>query len=361
MDNYSLSNTSATELARLLLSIEQRLDALERAPKMKNVSIDGGNLPIYDNNGQILVTVGPNPDGTPGIQYYNAVPPTRPAPALVSGTYGGLNVASYGLSADSTDWPADLERFDVHVSTASSFTPTLATYAGSMASTSGGILAVLGLVPGTQYWVSLVAVNTSGAQSLPSVPVDGVPISAVTHEDMDEYEQDMTDLEGSLNQAIGELADVANSKSEVFYNNPSGGDPFPTASQINDTWLRPDEDHAVYRWDGTNWTEALLGAHAIAESAITSTHLQDNAVITDKIAEWAIEADQLAPDSVVADKIAVGAVTSPALDDAAVTAAKIAGSAVTAGKIAPGAVTTTAIADFAVPVTKLVSKRHQLY
>lgn len=318
-------------LARLLASIQKRLDRLERARYLTNASIDGGALLIYDKDGTVRGTIGQQADGTYGHVAQNAPPPPIPSAPIVTPFMEGVSVTWDGASADGSAWPLDFARVEIHVSTAPGFTPTDATQVGAFYNTKGGVYLVTNLIPGTTYYVRLVAANTSGTESDPTVAVDREPDSA----------PDATINPGSITSDL--LADNA-----------------VTAAKLADAAVTAD---AI---DTGAVTEAAIAAGAVtstglATGAVIATAIASGAVTADAIASGAVGAAAITDGSVTTVKIADDAVDQNKIADLAVQSAHLATQAVTSSKIAPNAVTQASIADFAVAVSKLTSRKHAIY
>lgn len=102
----------------------------------------------------------------------DTVPPNQPSSPTVVSVVGTLRVQWDGLDHTETPLAADCTGVQVHVSSVGgSFTPTSATQMdflppGSPIATT--LTTSQGLTYGTQYWVKLIAVDTSGNVSTPS-------------------------------------------------------------------------------------------------------------------------------------------------------------------------------------------------
>lgn len=262
-----MTSSSVTSHARMLAGLIRRIEGLERAPRLRNASIDGGHLPVYDRDGNLQLTVGEQPDGTYGQIAFNATPPPRPAPPTVSPIYGGLTVAHYGVTHDGSEWPMDLSHLEIHLSTEEGFIPNEGTQVGTFRNTRGGLYAVENLTAGATYWVRLIAVNTSGTESMPTADVSAVPKQTVDASDLTELEE-----------ALATAQTAIDGKGSTFYNDPSVGEPTPTATSESDVWFRPDEGYKAYRWDGTAWVPFTFGSEALADGSITTEKLVPGAV-----------------------------------------------------------------------------------
>jgi hypothetical protein len=83
----------------------------------------------------------------------------------------------------------------------------------------------------------------------------------------------------------------------------------------------------------------------IADGAVTTEKLPDGSVVTSKIADSGITTIKIADNAITTDKIAAGAVATADIADGAVTSDKIAAGAVATANIADGAVTSAKIAN----------------
>jgi len=135
----------------------------------------------------------------------------------------------------------------------------------------------------------------------------------------------------------------------------------PTTSLTQGRVVLLTTDNKLYRYTGSAWTANIaasdltgqLSGTQIADGAISSTKLVNDAVTNAKIATGAVEADQLATNAVTGVKIANDAVSAPKIIANAVIADKIAANAVVADKIATDAITATKISAGAVTADKV--------
>lgn len=100
----------------------------------------------------------------PGTLAGDTIAPPKPASPTVTSNVGTLRVVWSGLDSTGAAMPVDLAGVEVHVSTAD-FTPSSATKKDVLPP---GVLATTltqGLVYGTEYWVKLIAFDTTGNRS----------------------------------------------------------------------------------------------------------------------------------------------------------------------------------------------------
>ena len=104
----------------------------------------------------------------------------------------------------------------------------------------------------------------------------------------------------------------------------------------------------VLKTDGTDVSWGTVATAGIADDAITSAKIADDAVVTAAIADDAITSALIADDAVGSAAIADDAITAALIADDAVGSAAIADDAITSALIADDAVVTAAIADDAI-------------
>jgi hypothetical protein len=104
----------------------------------------------------------------------------------------------------------------------------------------------------------------------------------------------------------------------------------------------------VLKTDGTDVSWGTVATAGIADDAITSAKIADDAVVTASIADDAITSALIADDAVGTAAIADDAITAALIADDAVGSAAIADDAITSALIADDAVVTASIADDAI-------------
>src|SRR5690606_22334350 len=90
-------------LAQRLVSIQERLDILERssrATQLPFASIDGGAITIRDSSGIPRGYIGMQPDGSSGTRIVGGPAPSRPDTPTVSALKGGVSVTWNGQLFD---------------------------------------------------------------------------------------------------------------------------------------------------------------------------------------------------------------------------------------------------------------------
>lgn len=164
----------AAELARTQAEV-RTLRRGSRRPQLGHSSIDSGSLDVVDSEtGQVRLRLGYQPDGTVGVVPEGGDPHPAPAVPVVEPIPSGLSV-SWDGSLDGLDTlPADFDHVNVYVSPEPGFTPSGATFVGTI-TRSGGALPVAPLEVGETYYVRLVPVGTGGVQGAPSPQASGVP------------------------------------------------------------------------------------------------------------------------------------------------------------------------------------------
>jgi hypothetical protein len=166
-------NSLAQEVARLRREVEQIKNGSRIA---HGASIENAALEVKDSTGALRVTLGVQPDGTVGVVAQNGPPPGALSAPIVTPSIAGLRVTWDGALADGSNLPLDFDHVAVHVSTTSGFTPSAATFVGTITRAGdGGMLPVTPL-PYALHYVRLIGVNTSGIGGDLSAETAGTPV-----------------------------------------------------------------------------------------------------------------------------------------------------------------------------------------
>ncbi|MDT0302892.1 hypothetical protein [Streptomonospora wellingtoniae] len=166
-------------LSRMMLEQQRQIESLKagaRTPQLSRSSIDRGALEVRDGAGATRARIGWLPDGTVGMVTEGGDPVSAPTAPSVVPVIGGLRVTWDGALANDVALPGDFDHLAVHVSTSSGFTPSAATYQGTIRRAGdGGMLPVIPL-PYVEHYVVLVPVTTGGIQGDPSPEVAATPL-----------------------------------------------------------------------------------------------------------------------------------------------------------------------------------------
>lgn len=193
--------------------------------------MEGGAVNVYQpgTGGKPGVALGQQYDGTYApVPLGGPTPPTPSAPSAEGGVerltvrWGGLFAAG-ALTVAPQDW----SRVEVHVGTSATPDVTFDTLRGTIESPRGGEVSVMGLTPGTDYYVWLVTRSQSGKFSSPSAVVGPVQVTKLGVDDLD--------LSGIGGNTIyrGDTEPIP----------PSGG------HKVGDLWLQT-PDNIAHRWEG---------------------------------------------------------------------------------------------------------------
>ncbi|WOX11466.1 hypothetical protein [Streptomyces sp. N50] len=159
-----------SQLAARLADLEHRYTQLARTSRLAYSSIEDGAVEVYDAGGSLRAVIGQQPDGTSGINAVNAPPPPTPSAPQVEPVLNGVRITWDGAFTDADATPLDLSRVQVHLLTSADAEPDVMWPAATIEAASGASVTIA-----TNYyapiWVRLIAVNTSGTPSLPSVTV----------------------------------------------------------------------------------------------------------------------------------------------------------------------------------------------
>lgn len=168
-----MARSIAAELAALKRDVAQIKKGQRYA---HGGSIENAALEVRDSTGTVRGRIGMQPDGTMGLISQDGPAPGSPTAPAVTPSIGGLRIVWDGALADASPIPADFDHVAVHVSTSSGFTPSAATFVGTITrSGDGGMLPVTPL-PYDAHYVILTAVNTSGIAGPPSAETTATPL-----------------------------------------------------------------------------------------------------------------------------------------------------------------------------------------
>lgn len=299
----------AAELARM----QRQIDALEtgsNAPRLHASSVQDGSLPIYNGQGEMVAVVGKQDDGTyvGGQAVGWQAPPEVPAAPEVTPGFNLLKIASRG-SVD-PPWPANMSHIRVWMADGVSTGDDYAggRIVGTIVGTADSLLIVTDLDANPRR-VWLTAVNTSGAESAPSVVVTETPTMVV--------EQDI--LDGAISEL--KLADDAVTEAKLAADSIRT---YHFGEKVVDL-------HAL--------GEDSVGSAQIVAEAILAAHIGAGQVVTAALAAEAVQAGNIAAAAIQAGHLAAASVTSENLVSLSVTSDKLAANSVTAGKIEAGSIT----------------------
>lgn len=292
-----------TDIGRTLNALDARLKKVERSARLSHAAIDNTAVVVKDGSGSLKGIIGVQADGTTAVNIVNGATPPQPSAPIVASVLGGVTVSWDGLFADGSALPLDWARVEVHAAIVNGFTPVAATLQGTIETAQGATV----VVPcDTTVYVRLVARNTSGTASTPSIQVGPFGPTPVVADDI---------VDGIVTTL--KLADDAVTQAKI--------------------------------------AAAAVGSTELAAGAVLEDKLAANAVTTAKLADLVITETKLASNAVTSAKVAASAIDSTALANAAVTASKIGSAAVIAGKIASDAVTAGNVAADAITARELVA------
>ena len=165
----------AREVAKLRAEVTT-LQRGQRAGQLANSSLEEGQtIEARDETGALRGRWG-WVDGAVGLVTEGGDPVSAPTAPTVAPSLGGLRVTWDGLLSGDPAIPVDFDHMAVHVSTSAGFTPSAATYVGSIRRAGeGGMLPVVPL-PYVHHYVVLVPVTAGGVQGEPSAEVSATPL-----------------------------------------------------------------------------------------------------------------------------------------------------------------------------------------
>lgn len=170
-----MARSIAQELARLANEIKQ----MKKGQRYSHGgSIENSAVEVKDGAGSLRAIVGVQADGTTAVNIVNGPPPPQPSAPIVAPVLGGVAVSWDGTFTDGAVLPLDWQRVEVHASATDGFTPAPDTLQGTIETPQGSTVVVATDAP---VYVRLLARNTSGAPSTPSVqagPTGPAPVVA---------------------------------------------------------------------------------------------------------------------------------------------------------------------------------------
>lgn len=361
-----LPDSATRAFAAEFASLRNEIEILKRAQRsagLANSSIENGFISVNDESGTLRQTIGMQSDGTVAILAHNApTPPPIPNTPTVDPFPAGLNIAWNG------DFPYGSKPYDflfveVHIGSTMTFIPGPSTMVGTLRE--AGLLPVTPLSSGSTYYALLIAVNTSGMKSDPTLTASGVPSDVVATSILDGIVDTLALADDAVTRAkvaTGAIGSAEIGNNEVLLANLADG-------SVNANKLI---DGAV---TGPKLVDGVVSTAKIAPLAITTALIANGAVNTTQIANAAVNTTQIAPlaittaligpaavgagkiaaDAVTANEIAANSITASEISANAVTAGKIAADAVTANEIAANAITTSELAANAVTAGKIAA------
>jgi|GEM_PF-3224649 len=179
-----------TDLVDQVATLDKAVQKVARATPATNTAIDGGRgIQVLGDDGEVLMRVAANGDGTATVQYPSGPVPATPDAPVVKGASGAAWVQYTGLYSGAPTPPADFAHVEVHVAPAggvvsddpdspveddaqddgADFTPGAGTLAGVITAREGGAMTVA--LDAGVWWVRLVVRTLAGQESAPSASV----------------------------------------------------------------------------------------------------------------------------------------------------------------------------------------------
>lgn len=202
-DAHSLA--AIENLMREVSELRRRVAKGERSHDLTRAAIDSGpGLEVINpETGEVAWRVGADENGVVIPEVLTGPDPIQPSAPTVEPTLGAIGVNWDGLDVEGNTAPADFESLRIYVSVEEDFTPSEATFAGSIHSKGGYAAVALGA--GTWY-VRTEVVTLPGKTSPASETVETVLTSLVDEDSIaEQLEQAADDLREAHNTAIDAL------------------------------------------------------------------------------------------------------------------------------------------------------------
>lgn len=345
-----------------LAETRKRVAKLERKTDLSRSAVDSGTIEVFNEDGEVALSIGANEDGTTTMSYVAGPKPNRPSKPILTPGIGALTVTWDGrlLTPEGmeTSAPEDFLNVQIFI-TADETEDDLAVIpmSGVITAKSGGSK-TLALDYGT-YHVRLVALSLSGQES---------EVSEMTTADVErlidapDISQAMTELDQAISAANADLASSAQKIEELrarFVFSTQA----PTLADAQgrlegSVWTQTTTVNGVTsevaRWQLTNgaWVKIgldptlipnllgylatfqkvnvsqLVATNATMETAtilklfteiftakkITSAEIEAGAIQATNIASQAITSDKIQAGSITADKLSVNALDAATIN-----------------------------------------------
>lgn len=168
--------------------------------------------------------------------------PPKPATPVVTAYLGSLNVQWSGFADGGGAMPADFDHVKMWVSEDAAFDPATSWVGGTFTAVGRPTsLPVAGLTYGTEYYITLVAVDSSGNLSDPSTTASGIPRKVVN--------DDVAPNSLSTGAVDFDARDLGAEK--TFY-----GPTEPVEATMDDLWIDTANQNQLKRLTGSGWVNA---------------------------------------------------------------------------------------------------------
>ena len=260
-----MATNETRALAREIAGLRREVRS-STTQQLRTSSIDNGKLIVKDTNGNEVMHIGDQWDGSYGaVPLTGPTPPTPTAPDC-TGIDKGIVVRWDGKYTDSIIPPVDFSRVEVHVSDQPNFDAIYSTTLRATIETPRGAEVVVGnLVPGP-YFVRLVCRSTPGKAG-PQSDIVG-PVTATEspgQEALDMATEAVTKADTAITTAQDAAAAV-DGKVTTYLQAAAPVDNAPDALSEGDLWFDTDDKNKLYRWSGTAW---VVAADQTAADALT--------------------------------------------------------------------------------------------
>lgn len=259
----------AKQLAKELADLRKEVRSGSSASQMRFRALEGGAIPVYDNDGTLRGQIGQLSDGTTGFAALNGPTPTRPSNPIVFPLVGGLDVEWNGETFDGSPLPGDFKCLEVHASTYSVYTPDATTIRANLIRKGSLTLA---LPSGGPWTVTFVIRTTSDVLSEPSLGVTETPEHAPTEAEITDLRELAQGAETAAQTAQAkalEAAGIAASKGKILFQ-PQAPDGDNTVLWIDTTVINGSPGNVPKRYNGTAWV-AVTDKTALDAAAAAAT------------------------------------------------------------------------------------------
>ena len=117
---------------------------------------------------------------------------------------------------------------------------------------------------------------------------------------------------GAIAAGIGNAVDIAESKNSIFH---QAEEPPTSGRKVGDIWYDSDDGFAMYKFDGTGWTQEQFGTNAISAGSVTAARLDAQDVYTNFLRVYFLSAAQAEIESLSAITANLGSVNVGGLNN----------------------------------------------
>lgn len=366
-------------LARRIARLEFAVDDLvgESGLAFSSIEADDGSFDTYDVDGNLIASIDPDLGFYTEQTTYGPAQPTDPD---VTGIYDALAIAWDGTFTDG-DWDENqIDHVEIHAVAASGDPLDDTNQVGTFTSSLGGVFTYPWHALDGGRWIYLVAVDTAGAEGIPSDGVFAVPDVVAPTDGVPPATSPAVALKGGIKAVFASwtptpnndpvvydvyIRDNADPTSDPIYliattpgtsiglNSFVGGAPITPTDVAHVMVVARDADGegpdgavataSPITIDTVDVTALAITTALIGPSAIATGNIQANAITSALIAAGAIQTSDIGASQITNTLIAASAITSSLIADGTIATGDIGADQITSALIAAATIQTSDI------------------